>query len=80
MTQRTEDLLSQGGFKIVRANTPAQQARLRALPANRITMVQRDGKEYFVFPDVSQNVLYVGQKSELQNYQELRAAQDLGSG
>ena len=35
-------------------------------------MIQRQGKEYFVFPDVSQNVLYVGEKSQLQNYQELR--------
>ena len=72
LPQRTEELLSQAGFKTVPANTSSRQTRLRALPADRITMVQRQGKEYFVFPDVSQNVLYVGEKSQLQNYQELR--------
>jgi len=76
MTQRTEDLLSQAGFKSVPANTPAQQTRLKALPADKITMVQRHGKEYFVFPDVSQNTLYVGQKPELENYEALRGARE----
>lgn len=75
MTQRTEELLSAAGFKSVPANTQAQQARLKALPANMITMVQRHGREYFVFPDTSQNVLYVGQKSQLQKYQALRGEQ-----
>ena len=75
MTQRTEELLSAAGFKSVPANTPAQQACLKALPANMITMVQRHGREYFVFPDTSQNVLYVGQKSQLQKYQALRGEQ-----
>jgi hypothetical protein len=75
MTQRTEELLSAAGFKSVPANTPAQQARLKALPANKITMVQRHGRDYFVFPDASQNVLYVGQKSQLQKYQALRGEQ-----
>ena len=76
MTQRTEELLSAAGFRSVPANTPAQQARLKALPANMITMVQRHGREYFVFPDANQNVLYVGQKSQLQKYQELRGEQE----
>ena len=75
MTQRTEELLSAAGFRSVPANTPAQQARLNALPANMITKVQRHGKEYFVFPDVNQNVLYVGQSSQLQKYQALRGEQ-----
>jgi hypothetical protein len=76
MTQRTEELLSAAGFKSVPANTPARQARLKALPANMITMVQRHGREYFVFPDVSQNVLYVGQKTELETYEALRGSEE----
>ena len=76
MTQRTEELLSEAGFKSVPANTPARQARLKALPANMITMVQRHGREYFVFPDVSQNVLYVGQKTELETYEALRGSEE----
>jgi hypothetical protein len=40
-------------------------------------MVQRDGKEYFVYPDVTQNVLYVGQNSQYQRYQQLREQNQL---
>ena len=76
MTKQTESLLSQAGFKSIPANTPARQARLESLPADRITMVQRHGKEYFVFPDASHDMLYVGQKPELQNYEALRGSQE----
>jgi hypothetical protein len=76
MTKQTENLLSQAGFKSIPANTPARQARLESLPADRITMVQRHGKEYFVFPDASQNMLYVGQKTELETYEALRGSQE----
>ena len=40
-------------------------------------MVQRDGEEYFVYPDVTQNVLYVGQNSQYQRYQQLREQNQL---
>ena len=76
MTKQTENLLSQAGFKSIPANTPARQARLESLPADRITMVQRHGKEYFVFPDASQNMLYVGQKTELETYEALRGSEE----
>ena len=76
MTPQTESLLSQAGFKSIPANTPARQARLESLPAGQITMVQRHGKEYFVFPDASHGILYVGQKPELENYEALRGSQE----
>jgi len=76
-TMRTEDLLSAAGFKIVPASTPELQARLKAIPAHKVTMVQRDGKEYFVYPDVTQNVLYVGQNAQYQQYQQLREQNQL---
>jgi hypothetical protein len=76
MTQQTESLLSQAGFKSIPANSPARQARLESLPADRITMVQRHGKEYFVFPDASHDMLYVGQKPELENYEALRGSRE----
>ena len=71
-TKQTEDLLSAAGFKIVPAITPQQRARLATLPPHKITMVQRNGKEYFVYPDVTNNVLYVGQNPQYQQYQSLR--------
>jgi N-methylhydantoinase A/oxoprolinase/acetone carboxylase beta subunit len=76
-TMRTEDLLSAAGFKIVPATTPELQARLKTIPAHKVTMVQRDGKEYFVYPDVTQNVLYVGQNAQYQRYQQLREQNQL---
>ncbi len=39
-------------------------------------MVQRDGKEYFVFPDANQNMLYVGQKTELETYEALHGSEE----
>ena len=42
-TMQTEDLLSAAGFNIVPATTPELQARLKAIPAYKVTMVQRDG-------------------------------------
>ena len=32
----------------------------------------RDGKTYFVYPDVKQNLLYVGTQPEYDQYQKLR--------
>jgi hypothetical protein len=37
-----------------------------------------DGKVYFVYPDVAQNVLYVGQNAQYQRYQQLREQNQLG--
>ena len=76
-TKQTEDLLSAAGFKIVPATSPQQRAHLATLSPHKITMVQRDGKEYFVYPDVSHNVLYVGQNPQYQQYQSLREQQQL---
>jgi hypothetical protein len=75
--QTTGSMLSAAGFKIVPASTPEQQARLRTLPAQRVSRVQRDGKEYFVYPDVTQNVLYVGRNAQYQQYQRLREQNQL---
>jgi hypothetical protein len=69
--------LSAAGFKIVPATTPELQARLKTIPAHKVTMVQRDGKAYFVYPDVTQNVLYVGQNAQYQRYQQLREQSQL---
>jgi hypothetical protein len=71
-TRQTEDLLSAAGFKSVPATTPEQQAHLKTLPARKVTVVERNGKTYFVYPDVKQNMLYVGQQAQYQQYQKLR--------
>ena len=71
-TKQTENLLSAAGFKAMPATTPQQQAHLKSLPPHKVTMVQRDGKTYYVFPDQAHQVLYVGQDAQYQEYQKLR--------
>jgi hypothetical protein len=71
-TKSTENLLSAAGFKMVPAATVEQKAHLGTLPANKVTMVQRDGKTYFVFPDAKQQVMYVGMQPQYSEYQRLR--------
>ena len=67
-----ESLLSAAGFKMVPADTPQQQAHLKTLPAGKVSMTQRDGKDYFVYPDPAQNMLYVGNQAQYEQYQKLR--------
>jgi hypothetical protein len=76
-TSKRENLLSAAGFKMVPAATPEQKAHLQTLPPDKVTMVQREGKTYFVFPDRKQQVLYVGQQAQYDEYQKLRLQNQL---
>ena len=76
-TRQTEDLLTAAGFKAHPATTAQQQAQLKALPAHKVSTVQKDGKQYFVYPDAARNVYYVGQSAEYEQYKKLRAQQQL---
>jgi hypothetical protein len=71
-TKSTENLLSASGFKIIPATTAKQKAHLEALKPNKVTMVERDGTNYFVFPDAKRQVAYVGRDAQYQEYQKLR--------
>jgi hypothetical protein len=71
-TPQTENLLIAAGFTSMPATTDAQRAHLKTLTPNKVTTVVRDGKTYFVFPDVKQEVLYVGQQPQYEEYQKLR--------
>ena len=50
--QSKKNLLAAAGFNVVVPKTAAQQQKLKALPPDRVTMVQKSGKTYYVFPDV----------------------------
>src|ERR1700726_5259888 len=58
-TKNKENLLIAAGFKVIVPSTAAQQ-QLQALPAGKVTLVQKDGKTYYVFPDAANNQAYVG--------------------
>lgn len=76
-TASRENMLTAAGFQAVPANTPDREAHLRSLPADKITAVQRNGTTYYTFPDRNQNVLYVGQEPQYQEYQRLRLQQQM---
>ena len=71
-TQSRENMLSAAGFKMIPANTPDRAAHLKALPPDKITPVERDGKLYYTFPDPKNNMLYVGSEPQYQQYRKLR--------
>jgi len=76
-TQQTENLLSAAGFQTVIANTPQRQTQLKALTPNKVSLVQRKGKNYYVYADPASNQAWVGTPAEYQKYQQLRLARNL---
>ena len=73
-TQHKEKLLIAAGFKVVVPRTAAQEQKLKALPSDRVTLVQKDGKTYYVFPDAANNRAYVGGPTQYQAYTQIRTA------
>src|ERR1700751_2780931 len=76
-TQHKEKLLIAAGFKVVVPRTAAQEQKLKALPSDRVALVQKDGKTYYVFPDAANNRALVGGPKQYQSYQQLRLANKL---
>jgi hypothetical protein len=78
-TQSKESMLVASGFKTITPKTAAQQQKLQNLPLGHITMIQKAGKTYYIFPDAAQNRAYVGGPTEYQAYQQLRAANQIAA-
>jgi hypothetical protein len=78
-TQSKENLLIAAGFKVIVPSTAAQKQKLQALPADKVTLVQKDGKTYYVFPDAANNQAYVGGPTQYQAYKQLRLANKLAN-
>jgi hypothetical protein len=78
-TQSKENLLIAAGFKVITPHTAAQQQKLQALPPDHVTLVQKDGKTYYVFPDAANNQVYVGGPTQYQAYKQLRLANKLAN-
>jgi hypothetical protein len=78
-TQSKENLLIAAGFKTVVPKTAAQQKKLQALPPDKVALVQKDGKTYYVFPDTANNRALVGGPKQYQSYQQLRLANKLAN-
>ena len=78
-TQNRESMLVASGFKVITPKTAAQQQKLQALPPGKVTMIQKGGKTYYVFPDPANNRAYIGRPKEYQAYQQLRATNKLAT-
>jgi hypothetical protein len=72
-TQNRESMLVASGFKVITPKTTAQQQKLQNLPPGKVTMIQKNGKTYYIFPDPANNRAYVGRPKEYQAYQQMRA-------
>ena len=42
---------------------------MQGLAPGQLTLINRQGKEYYVYPDPSQNQIYVGTAANYQDYQ-----------
>ncbi|HEU0207561.1 MAG TPA: hypothetical protein VFQ78_01150 [Candidatus Udaeobacter sp.] len=76
-TQNRENMLVASGFKVISPKTSAQQQKLQNLPPGKVTMIQKAGKTYYIFPDPAHNQAYVGGPKQYRHYQELRATNRL---
>jgi len=72
-------MLVASGFKVITPKTAAQQQKLQNLPPGKVTMMQKGGKTYYIFPDPANNRAYVGRPREYQAYQQLRATNKLAT-
>jgi hypothetical protein len=78
-TQNKENLLIAAGFKVIVPKTAVQQQKLKALPPDKVTLVQKGGKTYYVFPDAANNQAYVGGATQYQAYKQLRLQNKLAN-
>jgi hypothetical protein len=71
-TQNRESMLAASGFKEITPKTAAQKQKLQNLPPGKVTMIQKAGKTYYIFPDPGHNMAYVGGPKQYRQYQQLR--------
>jgi hypothetical protein len=76
-TQNKESMLVASGFKVITSKTATQQQKLQQLPPDKVAMINRKGRTYYIFPDTAHNQAYVGGPKDYKAYQQLRAANKL---
>ena len=74
---QAESLLTAAGFKPVAASTDKQLQQIPTLPAGQVTVITQTGKNWFVYPDLARNRVYVGTEKEYRAYLALRTKNNL---
>jgi len=65
----TSMVLSQAGFQVQTAKTPAQKQHLDSLPQRKVFKLKRQGQDWYVFADAKGcNCLYIGDYVQYQRY------------
>jgi len=73
-----EGQLAAAGFVRLQADTPQKVAKLQALPQNTITYAQRKNGNAYIYADAAGcNCAFVGNDAAYQQYQQLRAANNI---
>ena len=67
--------LTQAGFTPYSAKTAEQKAHIQSLPADKLTKVNRHGKNMWVYPDAANNQVYVGNSAQYKAFRAARKAQ-----
>jgi hypothetical protein len=71
------------GFKTLVATTKVQKDWVRSLQPGKMRAVQRTGKKFFIYPDATNNQIYVGGPAEYEAYRKLHpekeSAQDVAN-
>jgi hypothetical protein len=71
--QRLGPMLTEAGFHMVPANTPARLQRLKDMTPLKMSYVSRNGKVFYWFPDPYVcDCIYVGNQREYLAYEQLK--------
>lgn len=69
------DLLHQAGFRPYVVRNDEQLAQVATLPQGQISIVQRGGQSYWLFPAPARDQIFVGRRRHYNQYQRLLAQQ-----
>lgn len=67
--------LTDAGFRPYSAKTAEQKAHIQSLPPDKITKVNRQGRNMWVFPDPANNQVYVGNRAQYQAFRVARKSE-----
>ena len=67
--------LTQSGFQPYVAKTAAQRTHIESLPVQKLTKINRNGKDMWVYPDGANHQVYVGNTADYNAFRALRKSQ-----
>ena len=66
-----EDTLMRAGFKPLPLTTAQQEQQIATLPSGEITTMKRQGKVYFLYPDLDHHRVLIGRNRQFMRYNAL---------